>query len=168
MYSSVFYNAKAHIKGSSEYPKIDGYVYFTEDMNGVILTAEIKGLPKSENSCNGRFFGFHIHKGTSCTGNDEDEFADAGMHYNPTNCPHPYHAGDLPPLIENNGYAYMSVLLNKFKVSDIIGKVIIIHDMPDDFTSQPSRKFRQKNSLWENCFLNFLASIYIISYYISK
>lgn len=46
--------------------------------------------------------------------------------------------GDLPPLIENNGYAYMQVLINKFKIKDILGKVIIIHDSPDDFTTQPS------------------------------
>ena len=32
----------------------------------------------------------------------------------------------------------MCVLIDKFKISEIIGKVIIIHDMPDDFTSQPS------------------------------
>jgi len=44
----------------------------------------------------------------------------------------------LPPLYENNGYAYMSVLINKFKVKDIIGKTVIIHESPDDFTSQPS------------------------------
>ena len=71
-------------------------------------------------------------------GNAEDEFANAGSHYNPTNCLHPYHAGDLPPLIENNGHAYMSVLLNNFKIKDIIGKVVIIHDSTDDFKSQPS------------------------------
>ena len=28
--------------------------------------------------------------------------------------------------------------LNKFKIKDILGRVIIIHDMPDDFTTQPS------------------------------
>ena len=86
--------------------------------------------------------------GTSCTGNKEDEFVNAGTHFNPNNCPHPYHVGDLPPLLENNGYADMSVVLNKFKIKDIIGKVLIIHEMPDDFTSQPSRKFWQKNCLW--------------------
>ena len=75
--------------------------------------------------------------GTSCTGNNIDEFADAKTHFNPKNCAHPYHVGDLPPLIENNGYAYMGVLINKFDIKDIIGKVIIIHEMPDDFTSQP-------------------------------
>lgn len=76
--------------------------------------------------------------GTSCTGNESDEFADAKAHYNPVRCPHPLHEGDLPPLLENKGKAYMSILLNKFDIKDIIGKVIIIHDMPDDFTTQPS------------------------------
>lgn len=130
--------AKAHIKGSKKYPKINGIVDFKENKDGVLLTAKIHGLPKSLDTCKGKFFGFHIHDGTSCTGNIDDEFANAGMHYNPTNCPHPLHSGDLPPLIENNGYAYMSVLIGKFDIKDIIGKVIIIHDMPDDFTSQPS------------------------------
>lgn len=138
MFSNMFKIAKAHIKGSSKYPKIDGTVTFKEVKDGVLLTAKINGLPQSKAHCKGRFFGFHIHEGTSCTGNSEDEFANAKTHLNPTNCPHPFHIGDLPPLIENNGYSYMSVLINKFKIKDIIGKVIIIHDMPDDFTTQPS------------------------------
>ena len=81
---------------------------------------------------------FIYTSGNSCTGNSNDEFANAKMHLNTTDCSHPFHIGDLPPLIENNGYSYMSVLINKFNINDIIGKVIIIHDMPDDFTTQPS------------------------------
>ncbi len=138
MLKNIFYNAKAYIKGGKKYPKIHGIVTFKETKNGILLTAKIDGLPTSGTDCIGRFFGFHIHSGTSCSGNKEDEFADAKTHYNPNNCPHPFHIGDLPPIIENNGYAYMSVLLNKFEIKDIIGKVIIIHDLPDDFTSQPS------------------------------
>lgn len=116
--------------------------------NGVLVTAKINGLPQSNTNCTGRFFGFHIHEGSSCTGNLNDEFANAKSHFDLTNCPHPFHTGDLPPLIENNGTAYMNVLIGKFNIKDIIGKVIIIHDMPDDFTSQPSRKFWNKNCLW--------------------
>ena len=86
--------------------------------------------------------------GTSCTGNAEDDFANAKMHYNPNKCPHPLHEGDLPPLLESDGYAYMSILLDKFQIKDIISRVIIIHDMPDDFTTQPGRKFWKKNCLW--------------------
>ena len=141
MFSSIFHTAKADIKGGSAYAKINGIVTFKETKDGVLITAKINGLPQSNNNCVGRFFGFHIHEGNSCTGNSNDEFANAKTHFNPTNCPHPFHSGDLPPLIENNGYSYMSVLINKFKINDIIGKVVIIHDSPDDFTSQPSRKF---------------------------
>lgn len=138
MFKHIFNSAKAYIKGSKDYPNINGIVLFKETKSGVLLTAKIDGLPQSENSCNGRFFGFHIHSGISCTGNAEDEFANSGVHYNPNNCLHPYHSGDLPPLIENNGYAYMSVLIGKFKIDDITGRTMIIHDMPDDFTTQPS------------------------------
>ena len=138
MLLSIFSDAKASIKGSKDFPNIKGNVYFRETSDGIMVTAKIQGLPKSKNKCKGRFFGFHIHEGTSCTGNTEDEFSNAKGHLNSTNCPHPFHIGDLPPLIENNGYAYMSVLVNKFKIKDIIGKVIIIHDMPDDFKTQPS------------------------------
>lgn len=138
MLTNIFYNAKAHIKGGKKYPKIDGTVTFKETKDGILITAKINGLPQSKDKCSGRFFGFHIHEGSSCTGNLNDEFANAKSHLNPTNCLHPFHIGDLPTLIENNGYAYMVVLINKFKIKDIIGKVVIIHDMPDDFTTQPS------------------------------
>ena len=134
-----FYDAKAHIKGGKNYPNIDGTVTFKETKKGILVTAKINGLPQSKTNCTGRFFGLHIHDGTSCTGNTTDEFANAKSHLNPTKCPHPFHMGDLPPLIENNSQAYMSVLINKFKIRDIMGKVVIIHDMPDDFTTQPSR-----------------------------
>ena len=138
MFTNIFNTAKANIRGGKEYPKIEGIVTFKETKNGIILTAKISNLPQSKDKCKGRFFGFHIHEGTSCTGNNNDEFANAKAHLNPTNCPHPFHIGDLPPLIENNGYAYMSVLINKFKIKDILGKAIIIHDSPDDFKTQPS------------------------------
>lgn len=131
-------SAKALIKGNSNYPNISGIVYFKENRNGVIITAKVDGLPESSNNCKGRFFGFHIHNGNSCSGTILDEFANTGTHYNPNNCMHPFHKGDLPPLLENNGHAYMQVLVNKFKIKDILGKTIIIHDSPDDFTSQPS------------------------------
>lgn len=144
MFNSIFNSAKAHIKGGKKYPKINGTVTFKETNDGILVTAKIHGLPQSDTFCNGRFFAFHIHEGTSCSGNSTDEFANAKTHLNPTNCPHPFHIGDLPPLIENNGYAYMSVLINKFTINDILGKVIIIHNSPDDFATQPSGNSGEK------------------------
>ena len=138
MFTFFSKNAKAIIKGGKKYPKISGTVYFKETNLGVIVTVKINNLPQSNEKCKDRFFGFHIHEGISCTGNNEDEFANTKSHLNLNNCPHPFHIGDLPPLIENNGYAYTSVLINKFKLKDIIGKTVVIHDMPDDFFTQPS------------------------------
>ena len=138
MISVSLKNAKAEIRGGKGHRNIQGTVTFKQTKLGVLVTAKIDGLPTSKDKCKGRFFGFHIHEGDSCTGNATDEFANALSHYNPNNCEHPLHAGDLPPLLENNGYAYMSVLVDKFDVKEIIGKVVIIHDMPDDFTTQPS------------------------------
>lgn len=130
--------AKAVIKGSKSYPNINGNVIFKQMKNGVLVTAEISGLPSSSDKCSGGIFGFHIHEGTECSGNEKDPFANAKGHFNPNDCPHPYHAGDLPPLFGNNGYAYMSVFTNRFDLKDIADRVIIIHSNPDDFTTQPS------------------------------
>lgn len=138
MENTSFMNAKANIHGGRKFPKINGEVYFRQTTNGVIVTTRLYNLPSSNEVCNSRIFGFHIHSGNSCSGDTNDEFKNALGHYNPNNCNHPYHAGDLVPIFENNGYAYSSFLTNRFKVSDVIGRVVILHDMPDDFTTNPS------------------------------
>lgn len=130
-------DAQAEIKGAPSNPDILGLVSFYQLQKGVLVTAEISNLPIG-GECDLGVFGFHIHLGNSCTGNESDPFADAKTHYNPYSCPHPYHAGDLPPLFGNNGYAYMTVLTNRFTVDEIMGKTVIIHDRPDDFTTQPA------------------------------
>lgn len=130
--------AAACIAGSESYPDISGKVRFYQTNKGVIVWAEISGLPHSELPCHGRVFGFHIHKGTDCGGGMEDPFADAMSHYDPNGCEHPYHAGDLPPLFENKGAALSLFLTDRFSVKEIIGRTVIIHDHPDDFTTQPS------------------------------
>ena len=131
-------NASANIVGSRLYPSISGSVGFYQTPYGVIVSASIRGLPTSDDPCDSPVFAFHIHGGESCTGNENDPFADAGVHFNPLECPHPYHAGDMPPLFSANGYAYMTFLTNRFTINEVIGKAVIIHASPDDFTSQPS------------------------------
>ena len=130
--------AGANIVGSFLYPDISGFVGFYQTQVGVLVSANIRGLPTFEDPCESPIFAFHIHGGESCTGNEADPFADAGTHFNPLGCPHPYHAGDLPPLFSANGHAYMTFLTNRFNVNEIIGKAVIIHDSTDDFTSQPA------------------------------
>lgn len=130
--------AAAKIAGSETYPDISGTVRFYQIGEGVIVLAEIHGLPHSKAPCRERIFGFHIHKGTDCAGNMDDPFADAMSHYNPRDCEHPHHAGDLPPLFGNDGFALSLFFTNRFSVNEIIGRTVIIHDHPDDFTTQPS------------------------------
>ncbi|MBT9777985.1 superoxide dismutase family protein, partial [Clostridium sp. MCC353] len=71
-------------------------------------------------------------------------FAHTGEHYNPTNQPHPDHAGDLPPLLGNQGYAWTSFYDKRFTVDQIMGRAVIIHQKADDFTSQPSGNSGEK------------------------
>lgn len=131
-------DAYAIVRGSSDYPEIIGYVGFYSTAYGVIVAAAAQGLPTSAEPCKAPILAFHIHSGASCTGNADDPFANAKMHYNPHGCAHPYHSGDLPPLFSSGGYAFGAVLTDRFKVDEIIGKTVIIHSAPDDFTTQPS------------------------------
>ncbi len=108
-----------------------GKVEFFEKPNGVLIVALIQGLPQNQSG----FYGFHIHEGATCTG---IAFADTQSHYNPQDTPHPHHAGDLPPLLGCNGHAYLQVLTNRFRIPDIIGRTVVIHNNPDDFTTQPA------------------------------
>ena len=106
--------------------------------SGVLVAAEISGLPAGKEPCGDRVLGFHIHSGEQCTGDAADSFAAALGHYDSDGCPHPEHAGDMPPLFSNHGYAFQVFLTDRFSVREIVGRTVIIHSAPDDFTSQPS------------------------------
>lgn len=131
--------AYAQIEGSGDYPNLYGMVRFYPVPDGVLINAEIYDLPVQSPICSNHVFGFHIHEGRSCTGNETNPFSDAGMHYNPGGCEHPAHGGDLPPLFAaHDGFAWCCFLTDRFKWGDILGRTVIIHAMPDDFRSQPS------------------------------
>lgn len=122
----------ADVVGGAGYPGLFGRVLFYAAGNGVIVEANIRGLPDDGGS---RFFGFHIHTGGDCGG---EGFADALGHYDTHEAPHPDHQGDLPPLLSCGGMAYMRVYTCRFTLAEIMGHTVVIHDMPDDFRTQPS------------------------------
>lgn len=130
--------AYAELTGNPGNSEITGMVRFYPVNGGVLVNAEIYGLPISTETCSSDIFGFHIHEGNSCTGNNNDPYANAGEHYNPSRCPHPAHMGDMPPLFGNDGNAWMMYFTDRFTIPDLIGRTIIIHSKPDDFTTQPS------------------------------
>lgn len=123
----------AHINGSEKYPGIRGMVLFYPYENGTVVVADIGGLPMNKAA-----LGFHIHEGYVCTGNESDHFADAGMHYSKEQESHPMHTGDMPILFVNQGKAWMAFYTDRFKLNDVRGRAVIVHDMPDDFRTNPS------------------------------
>lgn len=130
--------AAASIAGSVDHPGISGTVRLYQTHAGVVVLAEVSGLPRSDRPCQERIFGFHIHEGSDCGGSMGGPFSDAMAHYDPGRCEHPHHAGDLPPLFGNDGLALSLFLTDRFSADEVIGKTVIIHDHPDDFTTQPS------------------------------
>ena len=135
--------AYAEIKGSPQYPDIKGGVFFYETeidngRKGTYIVTEITDLPYEEGDCAEQFLGYHIHEGRFCKGDREDIFKESEGHFNPKNCPHPAHAGDMPPLLNNHGTAVSIVLDSQFDLKDIVGRTIIVHSKADDFRTQPS------------------------------
>ena len=135
--------AVAQMKGGPMAPGIYGTVYFTNVSNGTLVCAQIFGLPEYQPAQNGKApigpHGFHIHKDGDCEiGKPEDPFSGTHGHWNPTEQPHGNHVGDFPVLFSNHGYAYMCFFTDKFRVEEVIGKAVVIHESPDDYRTQPA------------------------------
>ncbi len=123
--------AAAVIAGGGDYPELRGAARFYPVREGVVVFVEAGGLPRGH----GRAFGLHIHEGGDCGG---EGFPNVMSHYDPQDRPHPGHAGDLPPLLGCDGRALSVFLTDRFTVDEVLGRTVIIHDSPDDFTTQPS------------------------------
>lgn len=127
--------ALAWIRGNAQNPQLSGIVkFFATPYAGVLVEAEIFGLPNGREQASSDFYALHIHEAGDCT----MPFDKTGDHYNPTGEPHPGHAGDLMPLMGNQGYAWTAFYDKRFGIPEITGRSVIIHSRPDDFTTQPS------------------------------
>jgi superoxide dismutase, Cu-Zn family len=118
-----------------------GSVALTAHEDGVGLTGVIQGLkPSSE-------FGFHIHEKGDCSAPDASS---AGGHFNPTKANHgnpetgPHHAGDMMNIkSDEQGVAQvdtraLGATLHSGQPTDVLGKAVVVHESPDDYTTQPS------------------------------
>ena len=130
----------AEIRGVSG-SSVKGYVkFFREDCRNVKIEARIQGLKPNSQS------GFHIHKFGSCSNKAQA----AGPHLNPYKGRHGHpdhrkgkknHLGDLGNLQANSqGVAEFSYTLKKARLHKLIGRSVVVHEGPDDFTSQPAGK----------------------------
>lgn len=120
--------AMACIQGEGN---IRGTVKFYPVECATLIVARIFGLPENGSG----FFGLHIHEGESCGG---ENYAETSGHYDPDSKLHPNHAGDLPPLLSRGGRALLAVETDRINVWEIMGKTVVIHELPDDFCTQPA------------------------------
>lgn len=133
-------DAVAVLKGNAMHSDIEGVVkFYALPESGILIVAEVSDLPDGEEDTP-MFFAFHIHETGDCSGN----FENTGNHYNPDNVPHPEHAGDLPPLLSNDGYVWTVIYDSFLTLPMILNRSIVIHQNPDDFTTQPSGNAGEK------------------------
>lgn len=117
---------------------VSGTVSFTAEYDGVHIRAQVTGLSEGDH-------GFHIHEFGDCSGADGKT---AGGHFNPHGTAHGgpesavRHVGDLGNITANSaGRATMDRLDAVIALegdNNILGRAVIVHADPDDFTSQPT------------------------------
>jgi Cu-Zn family superoxide dismutase len=118
--------------------KVQGVVTFVKEKDGVHVVASIDGLSPG-------LHGFHIHELGDCSSPDGNS---AGGHFNPMNMPHAgpvaekRHEGDLGNLqADASGKAKLAAVDPKLSfegANSIIGRSVVVHAQPDDFTTQPT------------------------------
>ncbi|HEY0856087.1 MAG TPA: superoxide dismutase family protein [Albitalea sp.] len=116
-----------------------GTVIFEQHGQHVMVFAKVSGLkPNAQH-------GFHVHEKGDCSSGDG---MGTGGHFNPTGKPHgpqsaDHHAGDLPALkADANGNAdarfHLSAVSIGSGAADLVGRGLIVHADPDDYTTQPT------------------------------
>ncbi|HCE27408.1 MAG TPA: superoxide dismutase [Comamonadaceae bacterium] len=119
---------------------VAGTVRFAQTGDVVKVSGQISGLkPGAEH-------GFHIHEKGDCSSGDG---MGTGGHFNPGGHAHGrhgegmHHTGDLPPLkADAKGVAQFSYTSHSIRLgsgsNDIVGRGLIVHRDPDDYTTQPT------------------------------
>jgi superoxide dismutase, Cu-Zn family len=117
-----------------------GTVGFHQQGDRVMVHARISGLKPNQ------AHGFHVHEKGDCSSGDGTS---TGGHFNPAGKPHGHpsaaerHAGDLPALTADaDGKVDVRLQVRGISIgggaADIVGKGLIVHAQPDDYTTQPT------------------------------
>lgn len=120
---------------------VKGTATFTEKNGEVTLLAKLTGLTPGIHA-------IHIHEKSDCSAADGTS---TGGHWNPTFKKHgkfgvgEYHRGDIGNFTADvNGNATVFFKTNEWAIGgtdetkNILGKGLIVHKDPDDFTTQPT------------------------------
>lgn len=136
--NTLLYNqpdAVAWITGNRANSELSGLVkFYATEYAGTLVEAEIFGLPNIKTPGFTNFYAMHIHENGDCS----RSFTRTGNHYTRDAELHPQHTGDMIPLLGNQGYAWCAFYDKRIVIPEIVGRSVIIHAMPDDFTTQPA------------------------------
>lgn len=133
--------ALAWVTGGGAAPALSGLVkFYNTPYGGTLIEAELFGLPNRLETGSTNFYAMHIHQNGDCSNN----FQNTGEHFDLTGTIHPQHTGDLLPLFSNQGYAWIAFYDKRFTIPQILGKSVVVHQMPDDFQTQPSGNSGEK------------------------
>jgi Cu-Zn family superoxide dismutase len=121
---------------------VAGTITFSEVDGKLRASGDITGLKP------GSAHGFHIHEKGDCSAPDGTS---AGGHFNPGSSEHgsidagAHHGGDMPNITADaqgnahiDGAVASNVNAGKGDAFDIIGRGLIVHADPDDYTTQPT------------------------------
>ena len=120
---------------------VSGRLTITAIDGGVRIEGELGGLGR------GGTHAIHVHERGDCSAADGSS---AGGHFNPAASAHGragtpvHHLGDMDNLEANaSGVArvdlrLMGVTLGSGAVNDILGRALVVHAGPDDYSSQPA------------------------------
>jgi len=132
--------ASAHVSLASTQGQLArGNLELRQDAAGVRVSGTVRGLKP------GAAHGFHVHERGDCSALDASS---AGEHYNPAGAAHGnpasqvHHAGDIRNIeADASGRASVDALIEGVSIggaNDIVGRGLIVHADPDDYTTQPS------------------------------
>lgn len=126
---------------ATEGNSVKGDIKFASAAGGVKISGTLEGLKP------GGVSAFHVHEKGDCSAPDASS---AGPHLNPDGKPHgnmsagEHHAGDMPNIsADENGKAKVELTVPGLEIGtggpkDVIGKALVVHAGPDDYTSQPA------------------------------
>jgi Cu-Zn family superoxide dismutase len=120
---------------------VSGEATFTQENGTVAFELIVENLTPGEHAV-------HLHEHGDCSAEDGSS---AGGHWNPTMKPHgkrgegtAFHKGDIANMsVGDDGKGTLRLSVNDWTIggpdsTNVVGKSVIIHANPDDFTSQPA------------------------------
>jgi superoxide dismutase, Cu-Zn family len=121
--------------------KVTGEATFTEEDGTIVFELVAENLTPGEHAV-------HLHEKGDCSAEDASS---AGGHWNPTMKPHGkrgdgtgFHKGDIANMtVGNDGKGSLKLSIDDWSIggadsTNVVGKSVIIHANPDDFSSQPA------------------------------